>query len=93
MTISFYDEVRVLETTSPRELESVGCLGVVVGLSEVSETGDLFRAVHFDGLSRTVMVAVQQLEPTGRQVRPDDIYDGTSIRVTDAGHLANHVEE
>lgn len=60
-------------------------MGIVVGISE--ENGEQFLAVAIDTLGRTVMLKVTDVRATGRRIEREEIYDGSSLSVTEQGHV------
>lgn len=87
-----FEVVRIRTSNFTRELEIAGTEGVILGVSQEGE-GPIHYAVSIFGLDRGVMVAEEDIEPTGRRVAEEDIYDGTSIRVTDEGRLVEGEED
>ena len=87
-SIELFDVVEVVATERTRALQISGRTGTVVGVSEAETAGDnAAYAVSVDGLDRTVMFVVSELRATGERKAREDIYDGTSIRVTDRGEI------
>lgn len=83
--IGHFDEVEILDTPATRQLEISGERGIVVGVSQ--ENDEPFLAVAIDAFGRTVMLSATDVRATGRRVQRDQIYDGTSINVTEQGHV------
>jgi hypothetical protein len=83
--------VDVLETPATRELEVVGERGIVVGISE--ENGERFVAVAIETLGRTVMLRATDVRATGRRVQPEEVYDGSSLRVTEEGRVVSDPDD
>jgi Immunity protein 31 len=80
--LDFFDEVRVLDTEHTRELGVDGEVGVVIGMTE----GGSPYVVYFRD-REALSLDEEVLSPTGRQVDRSEIYDGTTIRVSERGEV------
>jgi hypothetical protein len=90
-SIDHFDEVDVLETPTTLELEVSGERGIVVGVSEAD--GERFFAVSIEAVAGTVMLGAADVRATGRRVTRDDIYGGSTLRVTREGHVVDESAE
>ncbi len=98
--LEFYEVVEVLDSAETRSLNIVGRRGVVTGLpphllgitddSPPSEPGADQYAVTVgeDGFA----VPRRDLHPTGQKLSREELYDGSTIRVTVEGEMADMPE-
>jgi hypothetical protein len=83
-----FEVVRILESPATRHLGIAGLIGIILGVSaEEAEGIPLNYAVKVDSLGQSFMVSGDDLVAIGQQVPAVDIYDGTSIRVTEKGEV------
>ena len=74
----------IVDTAETRVLEVANAEGVVLGIAEDDETGEVDFAVRVGELN-TLMLRSDQVIPTGRSVPRETIYDGATLRVTRDG--------
>lgn len=98
--LEFYEVVEVLESAETRALGIVGRKGIVTGVPPhllgitddppPSEPGADRYAVTVgeDGIT----VARRDLHPTGQRLNRESLYDGSTIRVTVEGQMADAPE-
>jgi hypothetical protein len=87
-SLTHFDIVIVADTRQMREREVASSRGVIVGISPGEHDEDApAYAVKLDGLGTTVMLSARDLLPTGKRARREDIYDGSSIRVSPIGRV------
>ena len=79
------DEVTIRDSQETRALRIAGAVGVVLGISESSQ--DRWYSVMVDSYDESFFLAGTDLRATGRRRSAEEFYDGSSIRVSQRGHL------
>ncbi len=74
----FYQEVQV-RTSDPKKSHLNGRIGVVFGRTETSENTSWGYGVQLQ--DKCWFFYEYEIQPTGRQFRREDFYDGSSVRV------------
>jgi hypothetical protein len=90
-TYGHFDVVKIETNSKTIELEIADADGVVLGIthpdgSTAADAEDWY-AVLITSVGRTVMLRAIDLGWTGRRADPATIYDGTSVHVSDQGHM------
>jgi hypothetical protein len=80
----FYEIVRITTSDKTKELGVAGDEGAILGMAEEPESGIWYTVLVGE---QTYSIAEDELQPTGRSVTRDDLYDGSSLRATMRGDI------
>lgn len=86
---TYFEVVRTVRSEANRSLGIADREGVVLGIADDEPPAVWYSVVIND---RTYSVSEKDLEPTGRHVAREDIYDGTSIRVDSEGRILRNLD-
>jgi hypothetical protein len=82
-----YAVVEIIETPRTVELEVAGAMGVVLGGSDQHSETESSHVVLVRDVGRTVMLSAAELRATGEMLDRADIYDGTTLSVSEGGEV------
>jgi len=81
---SYYERVVVGDCGQARSLGVADKTGMILGLPE--ESDDLYH-VSLDDVNEAVLISEPCLRSTGVFGKREDIYDGSSVRVSEEGEI------